>query len=649
MKKRFGKKALSDVISTLLILLLVFVAVAILWVVIRNVINQGSEQVTLGKFTLDLKIDQVSVDEIANQVSVRVKRNTGDGEFVGLKIIVSDDENSDIFNFNGSLDVYEKKDFQFNLVQVNSSNIKKIQVAPIFRLSSGKEVVGDVKDTWESSEGISNFDDDEEIILPPANQTGGECTVDSNCTADNYSPNYCHASGDVYRNYFDFYCNATQQCTYTTAPQIVQDCNSTQTCSGAVCVNNAVTPTCTDGIQNGGETGIDCGGSCPACSSPPTGNCIHYNGACGSGCTALTDYDCFANEHSGWVLFTLKDENSYSNKIYIDPTWTGCESGTISCPYNSWTDVSWQSNTAYLQKRGTSQTTNAQFSIPSSVSNIYIGPYGIGARPILIGTNSGTFFNIESQNTLFRDIHIQHPGASFLSGIALYFRGNALNCVLYNVTVSNSGNDAVFSWGDGLKVLYSEIKEVYVDAIWAGNSENVEIAHNYIHHVNLMWFDYGSDTSQAGGDGIQFSGEGQGVDKWWVHHNVVDRTNSGNKGCLHASGHEMNYGIAEYNSLSGPLTIGHGGAAFYIPYNYNTHIIFRNNVINGPVPYAIYSETNNLLIENNTIKNPQKGIFSASKSTGVRIINNNLSGVAEECFIGSYSEKSGNIGCPELI
>lgn len=32
------------------------------------------------------------------------------------------------------------------------------------------------------------------------------------------------------------------------------------------------TPTCSDGVQNGDETGIDCGGSCSPCSEPPTGS-----------------------------------------------------------------------------------------------------------------------------------------------------------------------------------------------------------------------------------------------------------------------------------------------------------------------------------------------------------------------------------------
>ncbi len=31
-----------------------------------------------------------------------------------------------------------------------------------------------------------------------------------------------------------------------------------------------VVPTCTDGIMNGTETGVDCGGTCPACPQPPT-------------------------------------------------------------------------------------------------------------------------------------------------------------------------------------------------------------------------------------------------------------------------------------------------------------------------------------------------------------------------------------------
>jgi hypothetical protein len=46
-------------------------------------------------------------------------------------------------------------------------------------------------------------------------------------------------------------------------------CGSNQVCTGNVCVatSNPPTATCTDKIQNQGETGVDCGGPCSACST----------------------------------------------------------------------------------------------------------------------------------------------------------------------------------------------------------------------------------------------------------------------------------------------------------------------------------------------------------------------------------------------
>ena len=43
--------------------------------------------------------------------------------------------------------------------------------------------------------------------------------------------------------------------------------------SAALC-GGAPAPSCSDGLQNQDETGVDCGGSCPACAPPPTGACI---------------------------------------------------------------------------------------------------------------------------------------------------------------------------------------------------------------------------------------------------------------------------------------------------------------------------------------------------------------------------------------
>ena len=80
MMKRSDKKSLSTIVTTLLILLLIFVAIGIIWIVVKKVIVEGSEQVSLGKFTLDLKITQVqTIDN--NTIKVKIKRNQGAGDF----------------------------------------------------------------------------------------------------------------------------------------------------------------------------------------------------------------------------------------------------------------------------------------------------------------------------------------------------------------------------------------------------------------------------------------------------------------------------------------------------------------------------------------------------------------------------------------
>lgn len=53
------------------------------------------------------------------------------------------------------------------------------------------------------------------------------------------------------------------------------DCVS-NLCSGGIC---QAAPTCTDGVKNGTETGVDCGGSCPACPSSCSSNALPRSSA----------------------------------------------------------------------------------------------------------------------------------------------------------------------------------------------------------------------------------------------------------------------------------------------------------------------------------------------------------------------------------
>src|SRR3972149_9573180 len=107
-------KGLSEVVTTLVIILISLVAIGVVWVVVQNVIQEGSEQVELGQFTLDLQIKAVQVQDEDVTVVV-VKRNPGEGEFVGMNFIFSDGQNSETIRQNVSLNVYDTKSFTFTL------------------------------------------------------------------------------------------------------------------------------------------------------------------------------------------------------------------------------------------------------------------------------------------------------------------------------------------------------------------------------------------------------------------------------------------------------------------------------------------------------------------------------------------------------
>lgn len=87
-------------------------------------------------------------------------------------------------------------------------------------------------------------------------------------------------------------------CTYSGQPSTCK--------SGACQAVSPPTPTCSDNIQNQGETGVDCGGPCPACPAcsdsdggdPEVKNTCYDQGGCKSGCTETC-----ASLYSAWEWY----------------------------------------------------------------------------------------------------------------------------------------------------------------------------------------------------------------------------------------------------------------------------------------------------------------------------------------------------------
>ena len=58
------KKGLSTVITTLIIILLVLVAVGIIWVVVRNTVEEGVSQIDFGSECLKVDVKATAVEKV---------------------------------------------------------------------------------------------------------------------------------------------------------------------------------------------------------------------------------------------------------------------------------------------------------------------------------------------------------------------------------------------------------------------------------------------------------------------------------------------------------------------------------------------------------------------------------------------------------
>lgn len=100
------------------------------------------------------------------------------------------------------------------------------------------------------------------------------------------------------------------------------------------CLGSAPEPTCNDGVQNGDETGVDCGGSCAPCETPPTCDDGIQNGdetgvdCGGSSCqpcqtgTVVLHEGYFETGWDGWIdggsdCYRDRDSRSYEGQYSI--------------------------------------------------------------------------------------------------------------------------------------------------------------------------------------------------------------------------------------------------------------------------------------------------------------------------------------------
>src|SRR4030042_1470369 len=90
MKKK--NKGLSTIVATLIIILLTLVAVGIIWVVVRNVIQGGSDQIDINAKCVEAQVSATKVNETSPTIfNVTLSRTGGNTELGGVKLVFTNE------------------------------------------------------------------------------------------------------------------------------------------------------------------------------------------------------------------------------------------------------------------------------------------------------------------------------------------------------------------------------------------------------------------------------------------------------------------------------------------------------------------------------------------------------------------------------
>ncbi len=100
------KRGLSTVVTTLIIILLVLVAIGIIWVVIKDVIEEGTGQISLYTKCIetDVRAETVDCTDPANCLVTLTRKGQGD-EIGGVMLVFKNDNDaSSVKDIQGNID-----------------------------------------------------------------------------------------------------------------------------------------------------------------------------------------------------------------------------------------------------------------------------------------------------------------------------------------------------------------------------------------------------------------------------------------------------------------------------------------------------------------------------------------------------------------
>lgn len=152
---RGDNRGLSEVVTTLILVLLVLVAIGIVWVVVNGILKQGTGQIDSSQFTTNLEIS--NVEKSLNQLEVSVERKPGRGDVSGVKFVFDKGDGSSVsVDKFGVLNELDSENYVFTSSDISDLIlVEKVSIYPIY--SDGK--TGSLSDTEIFSVSLENLPD----------------------------------------------------------------------------------------------------------------------------------------------------------------------------------------------------------------------------------------------------------------------------------------------------------------------------------------------------------------------------------------------------------------------------------------------------------------------------------------------------------
>ena len=133
---RNNTRGLSEVVSTLIIILLVLVAIGIVWLVVSNVLESGAQQTDISAKCLAVDVKATAVNCAAGTCAVTYKRSSGGDDINGIIIVLSNGTESEQKPVAGNIVASATKT---EPVVTTLTNPNKVEIAAYFTDASGND------------------------------------------------------------------------------------------------------------------------------------------------------------------------------------------------------------------------------------------------------------------------------------------------------------------------------------------------------------------------------------------------------------------------------------------------------------------------------------------------------------------------------